>query len=108
MTGTAAGGAASAHDGGVRYAAGLELITVGMLRATFPEWRIFGDSGSWWAVRGGLVRLEGPQSLLRRVITACDLTALAERLCLQEYLDRLSPEELAAVYRDMALPEAIR
>jgi hypothetical protein len=32
------------------------------------------------------------------------LTGLAEKLCLQERLDRLDPQELAAVYKDKALP----
>jgi hypothetical protein len=79
-------------------------ITVGTLGATFPQWRIFGACGLWWATRDGLVSLDGPKSLLRRLISAPDLTALAEKLCLQEYLDRLDPQELAAVYRDVALP----
>lgn len=79
-------------------------ITVGMLRATFPQWRIVGACGLWWAMRDGLVWLEGPKSLLLRVISAPDLTGLGEKLCLQEYLDRLDSQQLAAVYRGVALP----
>jgi hypothetical protein len=79
-------------------------ITVGMLRATFPQWRILGACGLWWAMRDGLVWLDGRKSLLLRLISAPDTAALAEKLCLQEYLDRLDPQELAAVYRDVALP----
>ena len=75
-----------------------------MLRATFPKWRIFGACGLWWAMRDGLVWLDGPESLLLRLISAPDLAAVAEKLRLQEYLDRLGPQELAAVYRDVALP----
>jgi hypothetical protein len=60
--------------------------------------------GQWWALRGGPVRLDGPESLLLRCITAVDLTGLAEKLCLQERLDRLDPQELAAVYEDKTLP----
>jgi len=46
------------------------------------------------------------RSLLLRCITAVDLTGLAEKLCLQERLDRLDPQELAAVYEDKTLPRA--
>jgi hypothetical protein len=86
--------------------AGFGEISVDMLRATFPRWRLASCNGIWWALRGGLEPLDGPESLLLRVVSARDLTALAEKLCLQDYLDRLAPDELAAVYRAMALPEA--
>src|SRR5215831_5774029 len=79
--------------------ASLGTIEVGMLRETFPEWCIFSTSGTWWATRGGLQIWTGPRSLLLRVISATDLTALAERLCLQEWLDGLDDEALAGVYR---------
>ena len=83
-------------------------ITVQALRESFPQWRIFWQAGQWWALRGGPVRLDGPESLLLRCITAVDLTGLAEKLCLQERLDRLDPQELAAVYEDKTLPRASR
>ena len=51
------------------------------------------------ALRGGPVRLDGPKSLLR-VLTTCDLTRLAKKLCLQEHSDPLGPRELAAVYQE--------
>ena len=107
MAGAAAGGVASRQDG-AGNAAGHGDITVQGLRATFPEWRIFRSGDRWWAMRGGLVRWEGPESLLRRVITAPDLTGLAQRLCLQEQLDGLDAAALAAVYRDLKLPGALR
>ena len=53
---------------------------------------------------GGPIRLDGPESLLLRAVSACGLTELAEKLCVQDRLDRLDSQELAAVYRDMALP----
>jgi len=59
----------------------------------------FEQDGTWWATRGGLQVWDGPRSLLLRVITASDLTALADRLCVQEWLDNLDDEALAAVYR---------
>jgi hypothetical protein len=83
-------------------------VTVRALRESFSQWRIFWESGMWWALRGGPVRLDGPESLLLRCLTACDLTGLAEKLCVQERLDRLGPQELAAVYQDMMLPRASR
>jgi hypothetical protein len=66
------------------------------------------QAGQWWALRGGPVRLDGPESLLLRCITAAELTGLAEKLCLQERLDRLDPQELAAVYDGKTLPRASR
>jgi hypothetical protein len=78
----------------VRHAAGAgmsdvaslgEISAVG-LREVFPEWRIFCAGGAWWATRGGLQRWTGPESLLLRVISAADLVALAERLCVQSWL----------------------
>jgi hypothetical protein len=74
-------------------------ITAGTLRRTFSRWRIFELGGVWWATRGGVQEWEGPSSLLLRSLTAPDLTALAERLCLQEWLDGLDDGELAMVYR---------
>jgi hypothetical protein len=95
MTGkTAAGSAAGGHDG-----AGLGEITIGMLRQTFPQWRIFAGDGQWWAVRSGLEKWDGPESLLLRALTAPDLVALAERLCVQDWLGTLDADALAEVYR---------
>jgi hypothetical protein len=87
------------RDGGVPDVAGLGEITAEGLRQTFPHWRIFPGDGSWWAVRGGIGRWDGPESLLLRALTAPDLTALAEQLCIQDWLDSLTAQELAEVYR---------
>ena len=81
-------------------------ITLEMLRATFPLWRIAGHPVGWWAMRQGTASLDGPRSLIQHVHVAADLTGLAEKLCLQEHLDGLDPQELAAVWREMALPAA--
>ncbi len=101
--GTAAGGAASGQDSGVRDAASLGEITAEGLRETFPQWRIAPHPAGWWAMREGIARLDGPRSLIQHVHMAPDLTELAEKLCLQEHLDGLAPQELAAVWREMAL-----
>lgn len=82
--------------------------TVQALRESFRRRRIFWQLGKRCALRGGPVRLDEPESLLLRVLTARDLTWLAEKLRLQERLDRLRPQELAAVYEDMTLPWASR
>lgn len=79
--------------------ASLGAIEAAMLRQTFPQWWIFQNSGTWWAMRGGLQVWDGPRALLLRVITAPDLTVLADRLCLQEWIDRLDDDALEAVYR---------
>jgi hypothetical protein len=100
--------AASTVGFGEKSANAVGEITVQALRESFPQWRIFWQAGQWWALRGGPVRLDGPESLLLRCITAVDLTGLAEKLCLQERLDRLDPQELAAVYEDKTLPRASR
>ena len=81
-------------------------ITLEMLRTTFPLWRIAGHPAGWWAMRQGTASLDGPRSLIQHVHVAADLTGLAEKLCLQEHLDGLGPQELAAVWRGMALPAA--
>jgi len=104
----AAGSAASGQDGGVRDVASLGEITPETLTETFPHWRIFRTRGAWWATRGGMQQWSGPQSLLLRVITAPDMIALAERLCLQEWLDSLHPALLEAVWREADLPEPPR
>ena len=78
-------------------------ITVEMIRRTFHQWRVFEQDSTWWATRGGLQVWDGPQALLLRVITASDLTALADRLCVQDWLDGLDDEALEAVYRGDAL-----
>ena len=81
-------------------------ITLEMLRATFPLWRIAGHPAGWWAMRQGTASLDGPRSLIQHVHVAPDLNGLAQKLCLQEHLDGLDPQELAAVWREMALPAA--
>ena len=81
-------------------------ITLEMLRATFPLWRIAVHPAGWWAMRQGIASLDGPRSLIQHVHVASELTGLAEKLCLQEHLDGLDPQELAAVWREMALPAA--
>ncbi len=77
-------------------------ITVTMLRQTFPRWRVFELGGIWWAARGGIQVWDGPRSLLLRSLTAPDLTTLADRLCMQEWLDGLDDDALGAVYRGNA------
>jgi hypothetical protein len=78
----------------------------GSVRASFPGWRLGGEPGSWCTFRGGVIALEGPRSLLRCYLCADTLPGLAEQLGLQEYLDGLSDQELAEVWRRARLPEA--
>jgi hypothetical protein len=74
-------------------------ITAGMLRATFDHWRIFEKEGRWWAMRAGSDAEEGPRSLIHPVVCAVTLGGLAEQLCLQEWLRRMTAAELEAVWR---------
>ena len=76
------------------------------VRATFPDWRIVGERGTWYAFRGGLMELEGPRSLLRCYLRADTLLALADKLCVQHYLDGLSDQALAEVWQQAQLPPA--
>jgi hypothetical protein len=95
-------GAARRH-GAVHDMAAPGEVAPEMLSRTFPQWRIFRVLTQWWANREGLQKLTGPQSLIRHSLIASSPTALAEKLCLQEYLDQLTPENLAAVYQGVAL-----
>jgi hypothetical protein len=75
-------------------------ITVDMLRTTFDHWRIFEKDGRWWAMREGMATTEGPRSLIHPVVCAMTLDGLAEQLSLQDWLRRMTPGELEAVWRD--------
>lgn len=87
------------HDSG----AGLDLD---VMRTAFPDWRLSGAPGHWVAVRGGIETTSGPWSLLRRCLSAPTLMALADKLCLQAFLDGLSDEALATVWHYAQLPPA--
>lgn len=89
-------------------AAPVEAVDLESLHAACPSWRIAGSSGNWHAFRGGISMLDGPWSLLRRHLRADTLLALAERLCLQDYLDGLSYQELAEVWQQVSLPKPSR
>lgn len=81
----------------------LDLESLG---ASFPNWRLGRASGNWVAVRGGLEAASVPRSLLRRHLSANTLEALAEKLCLQDYLDSLNDKELAEVWQRVKLPHS--
>ena len=83
--------------------AGSRELDLDSVRATFPDWRIVGEQGTWYAFRGGLVELDGPRSLLRCYLRADTLLALADKLCVQHFLDGLSDQALAEVWRRVSL-----
>jgi hypothetical protein len=89
---------------GMRDPGSLGKLTPDVLRNTFPGWRIFQNLNAWWATRGGIQAWNGSRSLLQRALIGESLERLAEKLCLQEWLDGLGSEELLAVWRDMTLP----
>lgn len=80
------------------------VLDLAMVRGAFPAWRIAGSPGCWYAVRDGRVGYVGPSSLLRCYLSGPDLPQLVEKLGLQEYLDHLSPEELADVWKRVVPP----
>jgi hypothetical protein len=75
-------------------------LTGDALRETFSGWRVVERDGKWWAFRGGAVMLEGPRSLIRPAVCAGSLEGLADQLSLQEWLRRMTDEELEAVWRE--------
>lgn len=81
----------------------IDHLDPGTLRAVFPDWHINGSLGCWFAVRGGFVAPDGPRSLLHCYLSASTLVELAEQLCLQEYLDKLTDRELEKVWQRVEL-----
>jgi hypothetical protein len=104
----AAGSAARTQPGDVRDVASLGEITREILGETFPRWRVFYHLGGWFAIRQGTQKYDGPESLIRRVLVAPDLTTLAEKMCVQEWLGSLDPVFLEAVWHEIGLPEPPR
>jgi hypothetical protein len=78
-------------------------VNLTLLRSAFRSWHITGAEGCWFAFRGGLEMRTGPRSLLRCSLGASTLMELAERLCLQGYLDGLDEDELEKVWRRASL-----
>lgn len=69
------------------------------LKQRSPGWRIGGAPGRWFALRGGFQAAYGPGSLLRCYLSASDPQRLALKLSLQQFLDCLTADELAEVWR---------
>ena len=92
---------------GIRDITVIGEITAEMLRDSFPQWHVFSQFGAWWATREGSQRFTGPQSLIRCVLVAEALSALGDKLCLQEWLDGLDALALDQVWREMTVnPDA--
>jgi len=75
-------------------------ITLDAVRETFDEWRVFEQNGRCWAMRSGSVTAHGPRSLIQPLAWALTPAGLAEQLSLQEWLRRMTPDELEAVWRE--------
>jgi hypothetical protein len=80
------------------------VLDVATVREAYPDWRAGGGPGRWFAVRDGVEAHYGPKSLLCRCLSAPDLPQLAEKLGLQQYPDRLAPEELADAWKRVMPP----
>jgi len=80
-------------------------ITPQALAAAFPPWRTPVRAGdAWITMRSGTQEHWGPGSLRRVSLSALTLAGLAEQLEVQSYLDRLDPDELAAIWREGQIP----
>ena len=76
-----------------------EAVTLVMFQDTFEDWRIFCRNGRYWAMRAGTVTVNGAQSLILPVVWANTLEELGDALSLQEWLRRMTAEELDLVWR---------
>lgn len=85
----------------------MRALTASLRKSCGKRFRAFSIHPGW-AIADHAVKPAGPDPLLRRVLHASGLTALAEELCLQEWLDEPDPAELAAVCRDTTLPGTAR
>jgi hypothetical protein len=81
-----------------------DVISLESLQSSYPGWEIFEARGLWWAVRPGDQEWFGPRSLILRLVADETLEGLASRLGTQRYLESLTAEELAAVYRRTVRP----
>jgi hypothetical protein len=77
--------------------AGDREITLDELRDMFPGWQVFRGGGAWWAVDQGPRPPRGQDCLVLRALTGPALAVLADRLCLQAWLDDLDAEAFAAL-----------
>ena len=80
------------------------VLDAATVREAYPDWRTGGGTGCWFAVRDGVKAHYGPRSLLRSCLSAPHLPQRTEKLGLQQYLDRLTPEELADAWKRVMPP----
>lgn len=92
-------GNAGGRDDGVPDAASPGELTAEGLRETFSNWQIFPRDRSRRAVRGGTEKTGRPRIPPAAGTHRPGLTALAERLCIQDWLNSLNADELAEAYR---------
>jgi hypothetical protein len=81
---------------------GVPEVTPESLAAKFPEWRTPARAGdAWITMRPGTEDYYGPRSLIRRTLSAQAIGELARKLDLQAHLDGLTPDQLAAAWREL-------
>lgn len=73
-------------------------ITVANLRAVFPGWTITEAGGRVWAVRPGRPLVTGPESLIASAVSADSPEGLFGQLGHQEWLETLTPSQLAELW----------
>lgn len=79
------------------------VVDAATVREAHLDWRIGGAPGCWFVVRDGVKAHYGPRSL-RWCLSVPDLPQQTEKLGLQQYLDRLTPEELADAWKRVMPP----
>jgi hypothetical protein len=105
ITGGTAGGTADSEYGGGSHVAGPGDITPEALGAEFPQWRTPTRAGyTWTTMRSGPQEYHGPESLILRTLSAPTIGELAGKLHFQAHLDGLTPDQLAAVWRELRRP----
>ena len=80
------------------------VLDMATAREAYPDWGTGRGPRCRFAVRDGVGAYYGPKSLLRRCPAAPGLPQLAGKPGLQQYLDRLTPEELADAWKRVMSP----
>ena len=80
------------------------VLDMATAREAYPDWRAGRGPGCWSAAHDGVKAHYGPRSLLRSCLSAPHLPQRTEKLGLQQYLDRLTPEELADAWKRVMPP----
>jgi hypothetical protein len=105
ITGGTAGGTADSEYAGGSHVAGPGEITPQAQGAEFPPWRTLTRAGyTWITMWSGPQEHHGPKSQILRTLSAPTIGELAGKLRFQAHLDGLTPDQLAALRRELRRP----